>query len=298
MFSLKVAQSDADLERWRQIRRAVAPGERAATVAEMRETEHPGRLLFLAEQDGRLAGSGVADDSSLSGGFVCPRVLPEARRRGAGTAILLALARHSEAQGHAKAAAVVEDDGSAAFAHRFGFVEVDREVEQIREVGAEPEPVVPPGIDIVTIAERPELWEQAYHRLHETFADMALTSPQQVSLREWERDWIKTPEASFAALADGQVVGVASLRLDSDQPARAESGYTAVRREWRGRGVAAALKRTTLSWAAQHGIAEIYTWTQRGNDAMRAVNERLGYTYATVSIRVEAPLPLVQADTR
>ena len=59
--------------------------------------------------------------------------------------------------------------------------------------------------------------------------------------------------------------------------------------------MATALKRTTLSWAAEHGIAEVYTWTQRGNDNMRAVNERLGYTYGVVSIRVEAPLPLLQA---
>jgi len=65
-----------------------------------------------------------------------------------------------------------------------------------------------------------------------------------------------------------------------------------VRREWRGRGVAKALKRTTFAWAANHDIAEIHTWTQRGNDAMRALNERLGYRYGTVSIRVESPLPL------
>ena len=109
---------------------------------------------------------------------------------------------------------------------------------------------------------------------------------------EWERDWINAPEASFVALADGEVVGVASLKLDAENPARAENGYTAVRREWRGRGLASALKRTTLVWAARHDICEIQTWTQRGNDAMRALNERLGYRYGTVSIRVESPLPL------
>ena len=49
---------------------------------------------------------------------------------------------------------------------------------------------------------------------------------------------------------------------------------------------------TTLAWAARHGIAEIQTWTQRGNDAMRALNERLGYRYGTVSVRVEASLAL------
>lgn len=257
--------------------------------------EHPGRLLLLAEQDGQLVGSGVADRSDLSGGFVCPRVMPVARRRGVGTAILLALAQHSGAHGHITATSGVEDPGSLVFALRFGFAEVDRQVEQIRKIGTEPEPVVPPGVNIVSVAERPDLWEQAYHRVYETFADMALTSTLQVSLEQWERDWINTPEASFLALADGQVVGVASLMLDSDQPRRAENGYTAVRREWRGRGVAAALKRTTLAWAAAHGISELYTWTQRGNDDMRAVNERLGYTYGAVSIRVEASLPLAQA---
>lgn len=140
MVVVRVARSDADLTRWRDVRIAVAPGERAATVAEMRAMEHPGRLLLLAEQDGQVVGSGVADDSSLGGAFVCARVTPEARRHGVGTAVLLALAEHSEAQGHTRAASGVEDEGSLAFANRFGFVEIDREVEQLRTIGAEPEP--------------------------------------------------------------------------------------------------------------------------------------------------------------
>ncbi|WP_020392967.1 GNAT family N-acetyltransferase [Kribbella catacumbae] len=161
-------------------------------------------------------------------------------------------------------------------------------------MGKETEPVVPPTVTIVSVAERPELWEQAYHQVHDPFADLALTSTLQVSLEQWNRDWINAPEAAFVALADDQVVGVASLMLDSDQPSRAENGYKAIRREWRGRGIATALKRTTLVWAAGHDIAEIYTWTQTGNEDMRAVNERLGYTNGSVSIRVQPPLPLNQ----
>jgi GNAT superfamily N-acetyltransferase len=186
----------------------------------------------------------------------------------------------------------VEDEGSLIFAQRFGFTEVDRQVEQIREVGKEPDPAVPAGIDIVSIADRPELWRQAYDKIAGTFADMAFTATIEVSLEEWERDWINAPEASFVALAAGEVVGVASLKLDAENPARAENGYTAVRREWRGRGIATALKRMTLAWAARHDISEIQTWTQRGNNAMRALNERLGYRYGIVSIRVESRLPL------
>jgi mycothiol synthase len=299
VISVTAAESDADLNNWRQVRIAVAPGERASTVAELRAVADPGRLLVIAKDGGQLVGSGIADHSDLPGGFVCPRVLPGARRRGVGTAILRVLAEHCAALGHSKAGSVVEDEGSAAFAQRFGFAEVDREVEQVYAVGTEPEPAIPPGISIASIADRPELGEQAYHRVHETIADLALTAVLQVSLPEWQRDYIGTREAAFAALDDdGLVVGVASLRLDPDQPGRMETGYTAVRREWRGRGVAAALKRTTLAWAARNGITEIYTWTQQGNHSMRAVNERLGYTYRAVSIRVEAPLPLAAVRAR
>jgi GNAT superfamily N-acetyltransferase len=94
------------------------------------------------------------------------------------------------------------------------------------------------------------------------------------------------------AVAGNEVIGVAGLLLDSDRPERAEVGYTAVRREWRGKSVAATLKRTSMAWAADHGITEIYTWTQRGNDAMRRLNEHLGFTYGIVSITLRAPLPL------
>ena len=45
-------------------------------------------------------------------------------------------------------------------------------------------------------------------------------------------------------------------------------------------------------WAAANGIREIVTWTQRGNEGMRAVNERLGYAYRSVTIGVRRSLPL------
>jgi hypothetical protein len=47
-----------------------------------------------------------------------------------------------------------------------------------------------------------------------------------------------------------------------------------------------------MAWAAEHGITEVYTWTQRGNDDMRRLNEHLGFTYGAVSISVRATLPL------
>jgi len=65
-----------------------------------------------------------------------------------------------------------------------------------------------------------------------------------------------------------------------------------VRRDWRGRGLARVLKETATAWAAAHGIREIYTWTQTGNENMRAVNERLGFVTRATSISVRRALPL------
>ena len=61
-------------------------------------------------------------------------------------------------------------------------------------------------------------------------------------------------------------------------------------------GVAGASRRPSRSASSsgrlRQRLAEIVTWTQRGNEGMRALNERLGYEYRDVSVTMVAPLPL------
>jgi mycothiol synthase len=294
MIQVRQAKSDADLEAWRKVRIAVLPNERTASVEELRRTATAESLMVLAEAGGEVLGCGVAGRSDLAGqGFVAPRVLPQARRRGVGTALLRVLADHVQALGFDRAGTMVDDPGSLAFAEHFGFREVGRDVEQVRTVGEEPWPKAPGGLEIVSLADRPDLFARLYHELAlEAFEDFALDQPLQVSPEDWEREWITWPEGSFVALAGDELVGCAGLLKDQDRPDRAENSLTAVRRDWRRRGLASVLKQTTLAWAAEHGLAEIYTWTQRGNEAMQTVNEKLGYVTRTVCIRVRGDLPL------
>jgi GNAT superfamily N-acetyltransferase len=297
MIEIRPAETDADLEAWRSVRLRVRPDERAMTVEEMRAAETPGRLLVLAELDGGVAGSGIADRSSLGNrAFVMPRILPEARRRGVGTAVVRALEAHAVSLGAEAAVTHVDglDEGALAFAPRFGFEEVDRQVEQVKELGAEPEPApeFPAGVEVVTIADRPELLREAYELGVQGYADMATPWPASITLDEWLREEATHPEGSFVALADGEIVGYSGLMRDVDVPSRAEDGLTVVRRDWRRRGLAVALKRAELAWAKANGIREVYTWTQRGNDGMRRVNEQLGYVYRHVELTMHAPLPL------
>jgi mycothiol synthase len=192
---------------------------------------------------------------------------------------------------------MIEDDGSRAFAERFGFREVNRQVEQVKTLADEPEPLppLPDGIEVTTIAERSELLRGAHPLAVEGYADMALDGTATITLEDWLRDEATHPGGSFVALANGEIVGFSGLMRHNNEGV-AEDGLTVVRRDWRRRGLARALKARELAWAAENGLREIVTWTQRGNEGMRVLNERLGYEYRNVSYTLLAPLPLQNLD--
>jgi GNAT superfamily N-acetyltransferase len=292
MIVVRPAETDADLEAWSRVRRVVLPNESAPSVEGLRERQTPERVLLLAELDGEVAGSGLAGPSDLGDRFfVAPRVLPDFRRRGVGTALLRAFEAH--ARGYSdEASAMVDDEGSRLFAERFGFREVNRQVEQVKLLGDEPEPSpLPDGVEVVTIEERPELLEALHPLAREGYADLATDLPAAITLEDWVRDEATLPAGSFVALVDGEPIAYSGL-MKHDNPGTAEDGLTVVRRDWRRRGLALALKRLELAWAAGNGVRELITWTQTGNDGMRRLNERLGYEYRGISLTMCARLPL------
>ncbi len=211
---------------------------------------------------------------------------------GVGSALLRALAEHCSGLGLPTVVTSVDDEGSLAFAERYGFVEVDREVEQVRAVGDEPAPTgLPAGVEVIEARQRPDLWAACFETFgKEVLADFALYTPLEISAEQWNTTWCGDP--MFLALYDGEVIGCAGLNRDTDRPERAENALTAVRRTWRGRGIASHLKRRTLHWAALNGLEEIYTWTQAGNAPMLRLNEHLGYVTTRNSITVSRTLPL------
>ncbi len=294
MIEVRRAESDADLEGWIRVKRAVLPNESAWTVEDFRTRLTPDRTVLVAELEGEIVGAGLggrSDDPAR--GYVAPRVHLESRRRGVGTELLGRLLEFVESLGLVRVSGQVTDAGSKAFAERFGFVESDRQVEQVRrldgEIALDP---IPDEVEVVTIAERPELLEAAYPLARdEGFPDLALDGSISIPLDEWIRDEATLPDGSFVALAEGEIVGYSGL-MAHDNEGVAEDGLTVVSRAWRRRGLAKALKQRELAWAREAGLREVVTWTQTGNDGMRAVNERLGYEYRDVGITMAATLPL------
>jgi len=293
MTTFHTADSEADLQAYVETWNAVTP-EEPTSVDRQRErrARDARRLYLLAEEDGMLVGCGFAGPSdNPDRGFLSPRVLPDARRQGVGTALLRALIAHLESRGFVSASSHVDgaDPGSLAFALGHSFEEVGRQVEQVKEIGDERTGAPPEGVTFVTLADRPELLRESYDLAVEGYADMATYTRVTISLEDWlAGDGADIAAGSFVGLAGGEIVALSGLCEAPD--GTVEDGLTVVRRDWRRRGLAEALKRAKLAWAAENGISEIVTWTQRGNEGMRALNERLGYTYRSVSISVLAPL--------
>jgi GNAT superfamily N-acetyltransferase len=65
---------------------------------------------------------------------------------------------------------------------------------------------------------------------------------------------------------------------------------TAVRRAWRGRGLARILKEATIGWAIANGLTALETGNDVDNAPMRAVNLRLGYQPLPDEVFMRGPL--------
>lgn len=256
---------------------------------------------LLAREDGVVLGSGFA---ALFPGFrdritVFVTVPPGHRRRGAGTALYGALSRWARERGIETMVAVVADDdpASLAFAERRGFVEERREKGVALDLTAlEPPEVDPPaGVEIVSWADRPELARGIYEVSVEASPDVPGYEDEQ---HEPFDDWLAhemsgpgdRPEATFLALAGDEVIGYAKFSLTTARPTHAYHDLTAVKRAWRGRGVARALKAAQIRWAKANGFEELRTQNDERNEPIRRLNAEFGYAPAIGRIFLRGPL--------
>ena len=98
------------------------------------------------------------------------------------------------------------------------------------------------------------------------------------------------PEATFVALAADEVVAYAKLSLSLGRPTVAMHDMTGVRRDWRGRGIARALKAAEIAWAIDNGYERLETQNEERNEPIRRLNERYGYVVEPGSVTVRGPI--------
>ena len=98
------------------------------------------------------------------------------------------------------------------------------------------------------------------------------------------------PEALVVALVNCKPVGYAGMRRRGTTSPNGENMLTAVKRPFRGRGIATALKLVQIDRARAAGVEQLFTTNDEENIGMREVNKRLGYTPLPVEIAVSGPL--------
>jgi GNAT superfamily N-acetyltransferase len=273
-----------------RVSHAAMPGEDASVSGFVDWRRQAAAMVWLlAEWDDQTVAGGFA----LTGWHTPPHraigsvlVPPEHRGAGSGIALLDALEGWAAEQGATELeGAIAEDDErSLAWAHGRGYTEVGRNSRLVLDLTAvePPEPAPPVGVEIVSWADRPELAPGLYAAAREAVPDIPGAEEVDVgTLEEWlARDMqgeSDDPRAVFVALVDGEVAGYAKLALSPDRTDRAFHDLTGVRRDFRGRGIAAALKRTQIAWAKEHGYTSLQTANAARNEAIRKLNERHGY---------------------
>lgn len=256
-------------------------------------------VWLLSERDGEPVGAGFA----LTGWHTPPHraigaalVPPETRGAGIGTALLEVLEAWARERGATELEGPVQEDdpASCAWTSRRGYAEAGRNSHLVLDLTAieTPRPDAPAGIAIVSWADRPDLAAGLYEVAREGVQDIPGQEDEDIGLLdEWlARDMqgaSDEPRAVFVALAGDEVTGFAKLSLSAENRERAFHDLTAVRRAWRGRGIAAALKRTQIAWAKETGYTSLQTSNEARNEPIRRLNERHGYKIepGTVTVR-------------
>lgn len=307
-FIVREASGDADMAAVAGLTTAITPDD-PMTVDEMRwaDVTYPGTIRYLAEIDGDVVGA-----ASVGRIYVYPPEYPDAyahivvdpsqRRRGIGEALLVAVsegAAHAGKTGLHLRASEARPEGIAFLEHR-GFTELERaRMVELRLEGMTPPSLdMPAGSTITTLTARPDLVVGVHQVALEAFEDIPGGDDPIVAgdlaefrARDVDRPGIP-PDAFVIALDDatGEVVGYACLLFAPGSTTLAWHDMTAVRRDWRGRGLAVALKRATIAWAIENGLTALVTGNDEANAAMRAVNARLGYTPLPDEVFLRGPL--------
>jgi GNAT superfamily N-acetyltransferase len=293
---------EADEQRGLEISNAVWPHDRIS-IDEARSFRASllDHVYLLAQIDGHVGGSaiGAIEPSWPEVVSALVTVLPERRRRGAGTGFYEAISTWARARDLETIEAVVADNDpeSLAFAERRGFA-MDRQEKglslDLTRIDS-PDVQPPDGVEIVQWAERPELARGMYEVVLEAAPDIPGGEDERVEPFD---DWLAhdmegpgdRPEATFVAVVGAEVIGYAKFSLSAAQPTTAHHDLTGVKRAWRGRGVARALKATQIAWAKANGYQELRTRNEERNAPIRHLNEEFGYRPTVGRIYLKGPL--------
>jgi mycothiol synthase len=305
-MEIRRATTDTELEALLSVHNAVHPRDPLG-LTEMRswESQVKEMVMYVAWEGDRPVGAGDAGLLIQSPEpFAHAWVLKEERRHGIGSALYRTISEYASSRGKDALEVWVEDsepDG-AEFVRKRGFTEIGRELRVSLDLTKIDSPRVEPpeGVEITTWAARPELIQGIYEVAVEAMADIPGDEEDEIEPFE---DWLAhemeagpgdRKDATFVALAGDEVVGYSKFSLSDAQPKVAHHDLTGVRRAWRKRGIARALKQAQIAWAKREGFERLETRNEERNEPIRKLNAEFGYEPSGARILFRGPLAEVR----
>jgi len=273
------------------------------------------RLRHVAELDGRVVGYGQISHHIYA--FhpqkftIHVMVESDSRHRGAGTALYEKLLVDLRARNAILVRCDLSQERTETldFIAKRGFFEVARYWEsrldiarfEFARMAAAEQRAVLVGVTIMPVAvqkARHADWAQRIHALHGACSadEPQLDPPMMPEFENWLPRNVGSPfflaDASSLAIdtaRDDAYVGM-SLLYKSASPDVLRQAFTGVRRDYRGRGLALAMKLSGIRYASEHGIREIRTENDSLNVPMLRVNDTLGFVKQPESLTLQKDL--------
>ncbi|HEV2249599.1 MAG TPA: GNAT family N-acetyltransferase [Candidatus Limnocylindria bacterium] len=312
---------DSDREPWTDERNAQVHELQRGTADEWREWEAIDPPQYRLRVSVEAADGGLAGGTDIGPGFF-PRadgtlfggvnVMRAHRRRGIGQALLDAM--EAEARG-AKAPRILANTnasfaGALEWARTRGYTEIGRRIESYVDVRAfDGRPhrdvvarVEASGIQLRTVTEilrgRDAAATEAFWRsLWEAEAPMWEDVPWASPTPHWPFEKFKkmavdsgkmVPDATIVALDGARIAAFTTTGKQGTD--RGYTWMTGTGRDYRGRGLATALKLKMLAAAKAAGLRAMLTTNDEPNAAMRGINAKLGYVMLPANIELEKTL--------
>lgn len=132
------------------------------------------------------------------------------------------------------------------------------------------------------LREDPDCYKKLYELVQVAFRDVPIPdTPTDTPYDQWVSFEMKNPnlipESYMIAKRGDNYVGTSVVWRIKNEPHSLYQGLTGVLREYRGKGIAVALKLKVLDWARANGFNHIRTFNASTNEGMLAINMKLGF---------------------
>lgn len=301
-----------DYERLATLLNMIDPGSTTAQSLEEEDRQIPATSNFKMNEDGLLVGFGrtrvVAEDengqiigygASFRAPWVDPGNLgsvfcvhPDFRGKGIGERILTHLENWANEHQASELSSIVMDwvDDSLSFVQKRDFVvdahifDLELDLHQFKKAkyGDAVVQVIQSGIQLTTLADL--AGEDSEAKLYELCVETSKDNPGQYSslppFEQWKKEFLpeetSRKEWVFLAVDGARFIGVSQL-FSTEDDGVLYTNYTGVQKEYRGRGIAKALKLQSIEAAMKAGAHTLTTDSEEKNAPMQHINRSLGY---------------------